>query len=520
MKSKKLTALLLVLCAALVCFSGCGGGAQNNRESSGSGGADAEEPAKKEPVELSILCVGDVMAHYPNLYAAVNDSTGEYEFDENYVYVKGYIEGADLAICNLEGAIADGEASGYPLFNYPESLAKTLADTGFDVAINANNHMMDQGYDGLVSTVEVLRKNGLKTAGSKLEGEDNANCVIDVKGVKVGIVAYTYETTGSAGERPSINGNYVSDEAAEQINSFNYYELSSSDYARIQADVDKVRADGAQIVIAYMHWGEEYQRTPNTWQTQMAQKLVDMGVDIIYASHPHVPQEIAVLTSGSGKNVPVFYSLGNFISNQRLETVDDRYTEEGVLGFVKLKFDTESNTITSEFVRGLPTWVDKYSVSTTQYGWKYAIVPLEGRVTEIMNEIGSGHLAKAQQAYEDAVKLFGDYVTGVSVDPYGRAEPDLSENEGTGASTTNPSENTGNGASATNPSGNTGNGASASAPKDSGASGNNESDKGASEPGSGETPEKAENSDSISDNTVHSRARGADYDSGGKNNAA
>lgn len=394
-----------------------------------------------EPVDFNILCVGDVMAHSPNIESAGTDDG--YDFTENYEYVTDYIQQADLALCNVETTFGGGTPRGYPTFNAPDELAANLQSVGFDVAFTSNNHMMDTGADGVQRTLEVLRNAGLQTVGSQLYGEEKKYLVTEVKGVKVGLVAYTYETSTHAGQETSINGNTVSEEAAGVINSFNYYELESEDYDRIQADMDACRAEGAQLVICYMHWGEEYQQSPNQWQTAMAQELAERGADIIFASHPHVLQDAGVVQTSSGKKVPVFYSMGNFISNQRAETLSNRYTENGMIAGVHVIYDPNNQTITTDTMTILPTWVDKYDDG----GIEYRIIPLDGYLEGNAALSISGHLSRAQQALEDAQSMYGDLLNGVSIQSYGvtsyadeseseeaAAEEETAENTGTGDS--------------------------------------------------------------------------------------
>ena len=120
----------------------------------------AEEP--ETPVSLKISAVGDVMVHKPQIPAQYDSLTGTYNFDNNFEYVKKYIEKADLSLCNLETTFAGGEYSGYPVFNAPESLGTALKKAGFDVALTANNHMMDMGLDGMKRTLEIARGEGLQ----------------------------------------------------------------------------------------------------------------------------------------------------------------------------------------------------------------------------------------------------------------------------------------------------------------------------------------------------------------------
>lgn len=360
------------------------------------------EPVEPQETEITVLCAGDVMSHMPQTNAAYSSESGSYDYSENYEYVKTYIESADLAICNVETTFAGTPYSGYPTFSSPDELATDLKEAGFDVGITSNNHMADRGYDGVIRTLEVLQEAGLKTVGSVLNTEEPRYLITDVNGVKIGIVAYTYET-GSGSGTVSLNGAYISDETASVINSFNFNTLDE-DCAKMQEDIDAAKAAGAQVIIAYYHWGEEYQLDANQWQKELAQKAADMGADVIFASHPHVVQEAEYLTvTDSDKKVPVFYSLGNFISNQRNEYIGNRYVEEGLMGTVTLKY-LEGSGITSVKMDSIPTWVDRYYSGGSV---EYRIIPLDENMESNASLQESGHLSSAQQALEDINEILG-----------------------------------------------------------------------------------------------------------------
>jgi len=408
--SRKLWLVLLVLllaagALAIPLFVHTGDGPEDNGSGAIAEGehagedetADAEEPLP--PIDLSITCAGDIMAHGTQLTAQYDQATGTYDFSNNYMYVTDYIRRADLALCNVETTFASGKPTGYPAFNSPDSMADDIEEAGFDVAITANNHMLDRGYRGMQRTLKVLREAGLTTVGSQLAGENETTfTLVDVKGVRVGIVAYTYETSGSTANR-TMNGSAMSAASKEWINGFCYPALDQ-DLAYLKQDIDGARAAGADIVIAYLHWGEEYQRSANRWQEKIAETVVDFGADIIFASHPHVLQPVEWIG-----DVPVFYSMGNFISNQRAETLDNRYTEQGMLANVDLTWDPETETITYINMNVLPTWVDRFQAGGKQ---NYYIIPLDRDLdnNEILAE--SGHLSRAKQALEDVKALIGE----------------------------------------------------------------------------------------------------------------
>ncbi len=367
-------------------------------------GAEQVEPApleeKEEPVALTICAVGDVMVHRSQLTAQYESETGTYNFENNFVYISPYIEQADLALCNVETTFGGEPYSGYPRFSAPDTLGKALKDAGFDVALTSNNHALDTETSGLKRTVEVLRSAGLATEGTHLTGEPNY-IVTTANGISVGVVAYTYETPMVNGKR-TMNGSYVSDDAWPLINTFSYENLDE-DLNKIKESIGSARADGAEIVICYFHWGEEYEREPNEYQKKIAKAVAGFGADIIFASHPHVLQSMEWVTDeNTGKEVPVFYSMGNFISNQRLETLDNRYTEQGMVAKVNVSYMKSTKTITSITMNAIPTWVEKYKKNSNSF---YYVIPLDENLLQNPAVVEAQDEKRAAQALQDIREL-------------------------------------------------------------------------------------------------------------------
>src|SRR5665648_815145 len=251
---------------------------------------------------------------------------------------------------------------------------------------------------GVIRTLEVLRAAGLTTSGSRIEPSEPRYSINKVNGVNVGVVSYTYESAGS-GADVAINGDYVSDETAQLINSFSYDTLDV-DLEKIKTVIDEAKKEGADIIVLYLHWGEEYQQVPNKWQEQIVKSAVEeMNVDLIFASHTHVIQKMEMVRSEkTGKKVPVFYSMGNFISNQREETVQNRYTEQGMIARVELEYMAGTGDMLSVKMSYTPTWVDKYKRAGKTV---YEVIPLDEEMETNPALIESGHLSKAIQALED-----------------------------------------------------------------------------------------------------------------------
>ncbi len=393
--NRKLLAVILILILS-VTFAACG-----NSED-GSSDKKVDDTAGKA-VDIDISFVGDIMTHQPQIDGA---KTGDgYDFNNNFEYIKDYIEMSDLALCNLETTFAGKPYTGYPVFSGPSELAGAIKNAGFDVAVTANNHMLDKGKDGLIKTLDVLNETGIKATGTRSTPEEKDYLVTKVDGIKVGIIASTYETSKVGGQR-TMNGTAMTDESAQLINSFSYEDVDE-DLASFKESIDNARKDGAQVIIAYLHWGEEYEKEPNDHQVSIAEKVAGFGADVIFASHPHVLQKEDVVTVGKGENtraVPVFYSMGNFISNQRTETLSNRYTEEGIIAQARITYNTGDDSVTNIETGYIPVWVEKYSSGGKN---RYAVIPLIDDYTSNSSLNESGHVSRAETARSDIEDLLG-----------------------------------------------------------------------------------------------------------------
>jgi len=276
-----------------------------------SGKLFAQRPEK--PVRFTIAAIGDILIH-ESLFKSAYDGAA-YDFKPMFLPVKPYLEGADYTIANLEVPVAgQGRGySGYPSFNSPVALAFTLRWAGVDMTTTANNHCLDRGWSGLASTLDNLDMVGLLHTGTARSAEErDTPTIVEIGGVKVGFVASTYGTNGipiPKGKEFAVNLNGQGD--------------------RILESARRARKEGAEVVIAVLHWGSEYQRQPNTEQQALAKKLLAGGVDHIIAHHPHVVQPISHLTVKRGDQPYtglVAYSLGNFVSGQR-----ERYRDSGII---------------------------------------------------------------------------------------------------------------------------------------------------------------------------------------------
>ena len=261
------------------------------------------ELEEKEDIKVSMSVIGDIMCHN----SQYNDAYKNGEYDFSYVFddIKEHIEIADLAIGNLETTFAgkDRGYASYPTFNTPEILAQDLKELGIDVVSTANNHSLDTGYKGIESTIDYLDEAGILHTGTYKSVEDQENIVIkDVNGLKFAFLAYTYGTNGIP------------------VPSGREYCINLIDKELIKRHLDLAKNLKPDVICVNMHWGIEYQNSPNAEQEELANFLFENGVDIILGSHPHVLQKMEskeiLLSNGELKNGFVIYSLGNFMSGQ------------------------------------------------------------------------------------------------------------------------------------------------------------------------------------------------------------
>lgn len=394
--------ILLVLIAVLfvadvivigLCLKTPGGTKSNQKPSASQSNSNTpsptdgtEAPTEETPQLVStatVLSTGDILMHGKVINSGKQDD-GSYNFDSIFQYVRSYSQAADFSVANLETTLC-GTDNGYayagnPKFNCPDAIVDSLKGAGFDMLLTANNHADDTSLVGYKRTLNVVREKGLDTLGTYLSADEQKWTIEEVNGIKIGMVCYTYSDGFSQNGYPLLNYNEVGENGI--LNYFTYDKLSEF-YTQLQGYLDEMKAAGAEATVVYLHWGEEYKwktgEGPNANQTAMAQKLCDMGVDVIVGGHPHVVQPVDLLTSGTDAEhkTIVLYSMGNAVSNQRKEEMQQSeptgHTEDGVLFCVTFaKYSDGSVCVDSAEL--IPTWVNMHANSGAT---EYNILPLE-----------------------------------------------------------------------------------------------------------------------------------------------
>ena len=265
-----------------------------------------EEEPIPEDINITMSVIGDIMCHdsqYKDAYVRASDS---YDFSYVFSDVQKYLQIADISVGNLETTFAgkDRGYSNYPTFNTPEQLAYNLKTLGIDVLSTANNHSLDKGYKGVVSTLDFLDDAGIAHTGTyRTEEEQNQILIQNVKGISMAFLSFTYGTNGIP------------------VPSGKDYCINLIDESLMLEQINLAKAQNPDMICVFMHWGVEYQTKQNKEQNNLADFLFKNGVDVILGGHPHVLQPMekrqVTLDDGTTKDGFVIYSLGNFISGQR-----------------------------------------------------------------------------------------------------------------------------------------------------------------------------------------------------------
>ena len=378
---------------------------KGDKPSGGKPASSATESTASKPIPettATVVNTGDIMVHSTQLDGARVAGTGDYDFSAFFKAAAPYFQAADLAVANLEvtfGGTESGKFSGYPAFNTPDSLADVIKNAGLTFLVTSNNHCYDTGLFGLKRTAQVLKSKGIEFVGTKETPEDPTFIVKELNNIKIGIANYTYETDGQMAGRKYLNGAIIAQEANALVNSFSYQHIEDF-YSEADSVIASMKQEGAEYIVFYMHWGNEYQTSPSTWQKTIAQQLSNRGVNMIIGGHPHVIQPIERIhpEGGEGSTVCV-YSLGNCISNQRQELMDScrsGHTEDAMLFSFTLTKNQNGVALTGLDL--IPSWVDKYRGGS---GYQYTLYPLESpdAAAEKYGLTGTA-LTKAKKSYD------------------------------------------------------------------------------------------------------------------------
>ena len=285
--------------------------------------------------EVSFLFMGDIMGHGPQIRSAYQNSEKKYNYDKVFEPLEDIISSVDFAVANLEVTLAGPPYMGYPQFSTPDELAEACKNNGMDVLVTANNHSCDRKNSGVIRTVEVLDSFKILHTGTfkdeKKRDQENL-LILSKKGIKVGLLNYTYGTNGIPFSTPAY--------------------VNMLDSSLIKQDVINARKKKLDKLIVFVHWGYEYRDFPNSYQKKFNTFFNEIGVDVVIGSHPHVLQPM-IYNIENNKEFLTVFSLGNFVSNQRESRKDGG-------AMFRLSFEKKGGKVYISRKEYVLTWVHKF----------------------------------------------------------------------------------------------------------------------------------------------------------------
>ncbi|SHJ17711.1 poly-gamma-glutamate synthesis protein (capsule biosynthesis protein) [Dethiosulfatibacter aminovorans DSM 17477] len=398
--------IVIVLAAAYILFTNIGGvfGSDElnlndlNKEEMIVAEADVPKTQK-----ITLAAAGDIIFHMSQIDSGYDEQTDSYDFDSFFEYVKPVIEAADIAVANFEGTTGGTSESykAYPRFNIPDETLDAVKYAGFDVLSTANNHTLDTYKDGLIRTLDEIEERGMLAVGTYREKPESRVLYVEEKGIKLAFLSYTFSCNG-------MESTMTPEDLDAMVNivNENYVLSDETEAAKILEDIEEAKEEGADVITAIMHWGNEYQKDPSIAQRELADLMFTNGVDLILGSHPHVIQDSKTLEY-EGEKKFVVYSMGNFISNQRQETLDvyypnleNYYTEDGVIINIEIEKDFETGITTLGEIEFVPTWV--YRVEAPPL-YDYDVIPVEEYLKNNSLNLDDYTLSRMERSFRDTM---------------------------------------------------------------------------------------------------------------------
>lgn len=219
-------------------------------------------------------------------------------FDYLFEQIAPRLSASDLTLVNMEFSISSPYKSKEGIFNCPPIVLSAFKKAGISAVTIANNHILDQGQDGAIKTIENLKANQIDYIGAGLTKEEaRGGYVFKAKDISAGFLACTGIMNWPFPKDKKVFINWFYDET------------------KMLEDIAAMKQK-SDYVILVVHTGVEYMPIPEEKDRKLMKKYLDAGADLIIGHHPHIAQPVETYTTRDGRETCIFYSLGNFISNQ------------------------------------------------------------------------------------------------------------------------------------------------------------------------------------------------------------
>ena len=337
--------------------------------------------------EVTICVAGDNLIHSRILKSGI--TADGYDYTAIYEPIKDVIESYDLAIINQETILINDpvQYSGtFPKFGSPTAIGDAVIDAGFDVALHATNHVWDRGEQGVIDSIDFWNEHDIPYVGIHKDKEESDVQILEVNEIKIALLNVTYGTNGldvPTDKKFMVDMLYDTDSLIESLQ-----------YAE----------DNADITIVFPHWGVEYNHDVTDEQRKLAQIMADNGADIIVGTHPHVIEPVERILSDKGKEVLVYWSLGNFLSNQ-----DEVPRMLGLLANIKIRKDKTGTYFVQQLDIPTVTHIESYS----NY---FEVYPLLDYTEELASEHRLRRIKGESFSYDNLLKLYEEVIKPDSIE--------------------------------------------------------------------------------------------------------
>ncbi len=377
------------------------------------------EPPFGKVSTATVGTTGDILMHELVIKSGYDKTTDTYHYDNIFDSFAPYASRVDWGVANLEVTLCGNDNgynyAGYPNFNCPDPIVDSLKKAGFDMLLTANNHSFDTRQTGFTRTQQIVADRGLAHIGTRPTEQDKNYLIKQINGITIGMTCYTYNTGYDSKGNASLNTIPLTTEANALTNSFSYNKLDEF-YQKLSGELEQMRNDGAEAIMLFIHWGDEYQIKENATQRKMAQALCNLGIDVIVGNHAHVVQPVTLLTNETDetKKTLCLYSTGNSVSNIYKTDRFPVHTEDGMLFCVTFAKYTDG-TVLVDAAEVIPTWVYRYPDPNTGVGL-FRILAMDGAESnwDLGMEVSDSVKAKCKESFDRTMDIVGEGLTAAN----------------------------------------------------------------------------------------------------------
>ena len=336
-----------------------------------------------------------------NVLEAAKQADGSYDFSEMFTYISDIVGDADFTVADVEGSMGDTlEAKGENQMITPSSIITALKESGVDMVNLANDHSLDGNLADLQAAIQNLNDAGMLYVGGAASQEERDTAkIVTINGINVGFVAYT----------DSLNGLEDKVDADALKYGINYVKKCNA-----KKDVQALKDAGADVVIAYMSWGEMLNRETTDSQLELAKQLVMCGVDVIIGYNPHVIQaanwiEMKDSSGNVTQRTLCLGATGNFLSDSR-----EQYSDSGVI----FEFTIQETDDLSGFEIVNPTYIPTYvwRIENEDGSYDYRTVSAGQWLSEAPEGMNYSQFSRVKAVWAEAQSVMGTNVATLAAE--------------------------------------------------------------------------------------------------------